>query len=91
LATGRSISGEIGMTGEISLNGKILKIGGLREKVLAAKREGLVKVIVPYANRLDIEELDDKLKQGMEFSFVSDYDEVVDILFPGKEKVQIGA
>lgn len=45
------------MTGEISLNGRVLPIGGLREKVLAAKREGITQVIVPAANRSDIEEL----------------------------------
>jgi ATP-dependent Lon protease len=44
------VSGKLGMTGEISLNGKVMKIGGLREKVLAAKREGLSEIIVPYNN-----------------------------------------
>lgn len=88
LATGRPISGEIGMTGEISLNGKILKIGGLREKVLAAKREGLKKIIVPLSNKLDIEELDDNLKEGLEFFFVQEYEEAIPILFePTSEKV----
>lgn len=81
LATGSPISGELGMTGEISLNGKILKIGGLREKVLAAKREGLNKVVVPLSNKLDIEELDDNLKDGMQFYFVGEFEDALGVIF----------
>jgi ATP-dependent Lon protease len=81
LATGKPISGEIGMTGEISLNGKILKIGGLREKILAAKREGLKEIIVPWSNKIDVEELSDNIVEGVKFHYVQRYDEVSQILF----------
>lgn len=82
LATGVPIPGDIGMTGEISLNGKVLKIGGLKEKSLAAKREGLKKIIVPEANRADVEEMKDEVKSGLEFFFVQDYLDVMRIMFP---------
>lgn len=82
LATKVAIPGDIGMTGEISLNGKVLKIGGLREKTLAAKREGLKRIIVPEANRADVEEFKDEVKSGLEFYYVHDYEDVFKILFP---------
>lgn len=82
LATATPVQGDIGMTGEISLNGKVLKIGGLREKVLAAKREGLTKVIVPEANKADVQEFKDEVKAGLDFFFVQDFDDVLKILFP---------
>ena len=61
------------MTGEVSLNGKVMKIGGLREKVLAAKREGIMNIICPKANENDVKEFKDYIKKGMTFHFVSDY------------------
>lgn len=82
LAMQSAVRGDVGMTGEISLNGKVLKIGGLREKTLAAKREGLTKIIVPEANRADVEEFKDEVKEGLEFFFVQDYDDVFKIMFP---------
>jgi len=70
------------MTGEISLNGKVLKIGGLKEKVLAAKREGLNTILVPASNKFDIDELESNIKEGMTFHFVKEYEEASKILFP---------
>ena len=81
LATGVPVRGDTGMTGEISLNGRILKIGGLREKVLAAKREGLTRILVPASNEIDVEEMKDEVKQGVDFIFVKDYDQVLDQAF----------
>ena len=69
------------MTGEVSINGKVLKIGGLKEKVLAAKREGLNKIIVPFTNKADIDELEENIKEGLSFHFVKNYDEVATIIF----------
>ncbi len=60
----------------------MLKIGGLREKVLAAKREGLKKIVVPQANQADVEEMKEEIKGGLEFFFVSDYEDVMRIVFP---------
>jgi ATP-dependent Lon protease len=61
--------------------GKVLRIGGLKEKVLAAKREGIECVIIPEGNRGDLEELPAKLKDGVTFYLVEDFIEVVNILF----------
>lgn len=72
---------EFAMTGEISLNGKVLKIGGLREKVLAAKREGIPNIIVPKQNSGDVEEMKSDVKEGMNFFFVENYDEVYQLIF----------
>ena len=76
------------MTGEISLNGKILKIGGVREKVLAGKREGMNRVLLPLSNKSDVDEFNDYIKEGVEFHFVSHYDEAIRILFPSKFEAQ---
>lgn len=82
LATGIPVPADTGMTGEISLNGKVLKIGGLREKTLAAKREGLKRVIVPESNRPDVAEMPAEIREGIEFCFVKDYRDVLHLLFP---------
>lgn len=72
---------QFAMTGEISLNGRVLRIGGLREKVLAAKREGITNVIVPKGNTEDVEEMKPDVKEGIEFHFVGNYDEVYALIF----------
>lgn len=82
LATGVPVPADTGMTGEISLNGKVLKIGGLREKTLAAKREGLKRVIVPESNRADVAEMPAEIREGVEFCFVKEYPEILKLLFP---------
>lgn len=57
------------MTGEVSLTGKVLKIGGVKDKILAAKREGIKKVILPISNKSDVDALQDYIKEDMEFVF----------------------
>lgn len=70
------------MTGEISLNGKVLAIGGVKEKTMAASREGIKKLIFPKANQKDIERLPDHIKEGLEFYFAEEYSDVFKIMFP---------
>jgi len=70
------------MTGEITLHGKVLAIGGLKEKVLAAQREGLVRVMVPEKNRPNFEELPASVKKRIQVDFVKDYSEVFAKMFP---------
>ena len=70
------------MTGEISLNGKVLPIGGVKEKTMAASREGVNRLIFPKANEKDIIKLPDYIKDGITFYFVEDYSEVYDLCFP---------
>ena len=73
------------MTGEITLRGKVLPVGGLNEKLLAAKRYGMNTVLVPDGNRPDIRELDKELKENLEIIFVKDYTQIFEIIF-GKKK-----
>jgi len=70
------------MTGEITLHGKVLAIGGLKEKVLAAKREGVTTVLLPKKNQAKFEELPSSAKKKMEFQFVADFMEVFEVMFP---------
>ena len=72
----------LGMTGEISLNGKVLKIGGVKEKTMAAVREGLKTLIFPKANQADVERLPDYIKENVKFHFVETYDDVFRIAYP---------
>ena len=69
------------MTGEITLTGKVLKVGGIREKVLAARREGATCLILPAGNKNDFDELPDYAKDGLEVHFAEVYDDVFDIAF----------
>ena len=66
------------MTGEISLTGKILPIGGLTEKIIAAQRYGFKTVILPIGNKKDFEEIKPEAKENLEFIFASNIDEVVE-------------
>ena len=75
----------LGMTGEISLNGKVLKIGGVKEKTMAAAREGLTTLIFPAGNQSDVERLADNIKGDIKFHFVETYDEVFKIAYPNVE------
>ena len=70
------------MTGEISLNGKVLAIGGVKEKTMSAAREGVTKLIFPKANQKDVNELADYIKEGLTFYFVEEYEDVFKLLFP---------
>ncbi|WML45576.1 endopeptidase La [Neobacillus sp. PS3-40] len=75
--SGRSIRKEVGMTGEITLRGRVLPIGGLKEKTLGAHRAGLTKIILPKDNEKDIDEIPDSVRNNMEFVLVSHLDEVL--------------
>lgn len=72
----------LGMTGELTLTGKVLPIGGLKEKLIAGKRSGLKVLIFPEDNRRDYEELPSHVKKGMKVHFVTQFDDVVKIAFP---------
>lgn len=72
---------DVGMTGELTLTGRVLGIGGLKEKLIAAKRSRLTTLIFPAENQRDFDELPDYLKEGIEVHFVDHYDEVFDIAF----------
>ncbi|MES2222423.1 MAG: S16 family serine protease, partial [Acidobacteriota bacterium] len=74
---------DIAMTGEITLRGKVLPIGGLKEKLLAAHRAGVFEVILPVENKNDLAEVPDNLKSAMKMHFVDQMDEVLKIALEG--------
>ena len=67
LLTNRPVHSDVGMTGEITLRGQVLPIGGIKEKVLAAHRAGLKKVILPKLNEPDLEDLPEEVRKSYEF------------------------
>jgi ATP-dependent Lon protease len=87
LISGRPVRSDVAMTGEITLTGQVLPIGGLKEKALAAQRAGIKCVIAPKLNEPDLDELPDHLKKDIDFKFVSRVDQVLPIaLEPEKAK-----
>jgi len=84
LLTGRPVRSDVAMTGEITLRGLVLPVGGIKEKVLAARRAGITTVILPRRNEKDLEEVPEQVKKDMKFHFVQRMDEV--IRFALKEK-----
>ncbi|WP_295158121.1 S16 family serine protease, partial [uncultured Ruminococcus sp.] len=75
--SGRKVRADVAMTGEITLTGKVLPIGGLREKTMAAYKAGVKTVIVPAKNKGDLDEIDDTVKEGLEFVFA---ERITDVL-----------
>ncbi len=78
--TGRKVRGDYAMTGEISLRGRVLPIGGLKTKILAGRRAGIEKYIIPKKNENKFKEIEKEITRGLNVSFVSHMDEVIDIL-----------
>jgi len=78
LTTNRRVRPMLAMTGEITLRGRVLPIGGVKEKVLAAKRAGVETVILPARNKKDLADVPDYAKDGMRFVFVETIKEVLD-------------
>jgi len=74
----RPVRADVAMTGEITLRGRVLPIGGLKEKLLAAKMTGIKTVLVPEKNRRDVEEISEEIKKGLEIIFVTDMNQVIE-------------
>ncbi|MDR0230723.1 MAG: endopeptidase La [Dysgonamonadaceae bacterium] len=84
--TQRKVKANIAMTGEITLRGKVLPVGGIKEKILAAKRAGIKEIILCRENKRNIDEINDLYLKGLKFHYVNDIQEVLDIALM-KEKV----
>ena len=77
LLTGRKVRSDLAMTGEITLRGKVLPVGGIKEKVLAAHRAGIKTILLPKLNKKDLEELPESVRKGMKFVPVDEIGEAV--------------
>ena len=77
----KPISNTYAMTGEITLNGKVLKIGGLKEKVLGASRNNIKTIFIPKSNEIDLDNINKEIKDEITFIKVSDYKEIYEYLF----------
>ncbi len=90
ILTGKLVRDDFAMTGEISLVGKVLPVGGVKEKVLAAKRAQITEIILPEKNKGDLEDLTDEVKKSLNFHFVNDIHEALDLVFVKKKPVKRG-
>ena len=81
LLSGKKIRPSLAMTGELSLTGQVLPIGGLREKTVAARRNRIKTIIIPKANLRDLDEIPDHVKSGIKFVPVSRVEEVLEWVF----------
>jgi ATP-dependent Lon protease len=85
MITGKPVLKKLAMTGELTLTGRVLPIGGVKEKTIAARRSGIRTIIFPEGNRKDFDELPPHLKKGLKAHFVHDYDDVYAVAFSGKK------
>jgi len=80
-ALGKPCSNDIAMTGEISLTGKVLPVGGIKEKIMGARRAGITRLVLPAENQRDFEEIPEYLKEGLVVDFAKDYEQVYKAAF----------
>ena len=83
LTTGRKVRNDVSMTGEITLTGKVLPVGGIKDKVIAAYRAGIREVILPALNKKDLEEIPEKVKKRLRFTFVEKVEEGIQVAIIG--------
>jgi ATP-dependent Lon protease len=89
LVTERSVAADVGMTGEVTLTGQVLPIGGVREKVLAAERAGLKRVILPRENEPDLEELPEGTRKKLDFVLADEVPDVLEAALDGKARARV--
>ena len=90
--TRRPVRGDIAMTGEITLSGRVLPVGGIKEKCLAALRAKITNIIIPERNKKDIEDIPKDIRKKLNFTFVKHMDDVLKVIFkkhkvPGGRKI----
>lgn len=94
LATNRPVRHDVAMTGEITLTGRVLPVGGIKEKVLAAKEAGITEIILPAQNEKDLSEIPEHIRNALRFHFVENMDEVLELALlpaPEVEVVSVGS
>ncbi len=84
--TGKYVDREVGMTGEMTLRGRVLPIGGLKEKTLSAHRAGIKTVILPKDNEKDIDDIPESVREELTFILVSHIDQVLEKALVGEKK-----
>ena len=83
LLTGRTVRDTVGMTGEVTLQGRVLPIGGVKQKVVAAHRAGLTEVIVPERNEADLDDVPEEVREAMTFHVLGNVSEVLETALAG--------
>jgi ATP-dependent Lon protease len=92
LLSGRPVKSTVGMTGEVTLQGRVLPIGGVKQKVLAAHRAGLTEVILPARNGADLDDVPNQVREAMQFHLADDVTQVLDwALEPAAEAQPVAA
>jgi ATP-dependent Lon protease len=86
--TGRSVREDVGMTGEVTLQGVVLPIGGVKQKVLAAHRYGLKTVILPKANDVDLDDVPQEIRDELDLKLVEHIDEVLQLAFESEFEIE---
>ena len=86
LLTNKPVKSELSMTGEITLRGNVLAIGGVKEKVTAAHRAGIKTIVLPFANKRDLEEIPEHIKKDLTFHFAKELMDVIDVAIPDLKK-----
>ena len=90
LLTGRPVRSDLAMTGELTLTGQVLPIGGLKEKALAAQRSGIKRIVAPRRNEADLEDIPEALRKGLEFDWVGEMDEVLEQALSASRRRRVG-
>jgi ATP-dependent Lon protease len=91
LASGRAVRADVGMTGEVTLNGRVLPIGGVKQKLLAAQRAGLKTVFLPQRNEPDLDDVPAEVLAALEVRVVSDVAEIVDAALEPAQRISEAA
>ncbi|MEM7336866.1 MAG: S16 family serine protease, partial [Chloroflexota bacterium] len=82
LATQKAPIDKVAMTGELTLTGLVMPIGGVKEKLIAAKRAGVTQIIFPAENKAEFDDLDERIREGVTPHFASTFAEVLEVVFP---------
>jgi ATP-dependent Lon protease len=86
MATDKKIRQGLAMTGELTLTGRVFPVGGIKEKIIAAKKANLKEIIIPRDNNKDLDDVPDYIKKGLNFHLVDQIEEVISIAFKAGQK-----